>query len=182
MVLAEAISLIIRQDRLLDAWHNDWDAFVRLVPNETLCWDTEIVRVGFMTPRGVEEYVHELEAYGLIYRDELGTARDMVVVDQQRGLCMRCEWIECGHFYLRDDKTERVTACALKGSAVSELFTPKSWTFENSLSHSFGWVPTGKKDRSLTFLRRKEGMNVYRNALTGREVFIAEPEGAEKDC
>jgi hypothetical protein len=93
-LLVEAISVIIRVDRLLDVWQNDWDAFVRSVRNQTLCADTEIARVGFITSRDVKDYLHKLETRGLIYGDELGTARDMVVVDQQHGPCMRCEWIE----------------------------------------------------------------------------------------
>jgi hypothetical protein len=182
VVLVEAISVIIRVDRLLDVWQNDWDAFVRSVPNQTLCADTEIARVGFMNPRGAQDYLRELEARGLIYGDELGAARDMVVVDQQSGPCLQCEWIECGHIFLGGDKTQRITACRLKGGVSDQLAIPEGWTFENSLSCSFSFVPTGKKGRSMTFLRREEGLNVYRNALTGREAYIAEPDGADKDC
>lgn len=64
-VLIEAISVVIRADRLLDVYPGGWDAFRNDVPNATMCADNELVRVGFMTPQDVEDYVGKLSDIGL---------------------------------------------------------------------------------------------------------------------
>ena len=88
-VLVEASSLVIRADRLRA--HITWDAFMTMVPNSTLRADDELVRVGFMHPDDVRSFVERLEATGLRYLEE-GVSVDMVVVDQQRGPMVRCDW------------------------------------------------------------------------------------------
>jgi hypothetical protein len=50
-VLIEAISVVIRADTLLKKFPGGWGAFKLIVPNQTLCADNEIVRVGFMAPQ-----------------------------------------------------------------------------------------------------------------------------------
>lgn len=85
-VLAEAISVVVRADRLLAVYPGGWDAFVGSVPNETLCADDELVRVGFMVPDDVRAYVAELERQGLIYLRG-GEAQDLehILIGRNRG-------------------------------------------------------------------------------------------------
>jgi hypothetical protein len=170
-VLIEAISVVIRADALLAAYGGDWDAFKDTVPNETVCADGELVRVGFMSPADVEAYVTQLRGVGLTYLDD-GSAKDLVVVDQMRGPTVPCEWIEFGHVNLDNDPRIRVAACRLNGSAQSVLVRPEGWRFSGSLSESFGFVPTEHVDKSLTFLRREDGLDIYRNEVTGKEVYV----------
>jgi hypothetical protein len=170
-VLAEGISVVIRRDRLVAAFRNDWEAFKGFVPNSTLCADNELARVGFMVPADVKEFVDRLAARGLIYVAD-GVAQDLVVVDQLRGPTVRCKWIEFGQIDLGGDPNKRVAACRLRGSTQSVVVTPEGWIFEQSLSSSFGFVPNPYLEKSLTFLRHENGMDVYRNELTGKEVFI----------
>jgi hypothetical protein len=170
-VLVEAISVVIRCDRLLIAFDNDWDAFKDTVPNGTLCADNEVARVGFMSPTDVENYVSRLAKHGLRYIVD-GTAKDLIVVDQQRGPAARCDWIEFGHINLDRESKKRVSACRLRGSTESVVVTPEGWTFEESLSASFGFVPNSQIEKSLTFDRHQDGLDVYHNRLTGKEVFI----------
>jgi hypothetical protein len=92
-------------------------------------------------------------------------------------MLVSCDWIEFGHVSLDGDPHKRVAACRLKGSTVKQVVCPEGWTFEQSLSPTLAFIPAGKLHRSLEFLRRDNGRNVYRNLLTGKEVFIAEPEG-----
>ena len=170
-VLAEGISVVIRADRLLQLFENDWDAFKAIVPNQTLCADNELVRVGFMVAADVKAFVDGLAAHGLIYVAE-GAAQDLAVVDQMRGPLVRCDWIEFGQIELDGDPKQRVAACRLVGSTQSVVITPEGWSFEKSLSSSFGFVPNEQDGKSLTFLRHQDGMDVYHNRLTGKEVFI----------
>ncbi len=177
-VLVEAISVVIRADALLPAFDDDWEAFQRTVPNSTLCADGELVRVGFMAPDDAEGYVKQMERRGLVY-SEGGAAKHLVVVEQQRGPLVRCDWVEFGHIDLDGDPKRRVAACRLTGSKVTRVVTPDGWTFEESLSATFGFVPTGQVEKSLTFLRHERGMDIYRNELTGKEVYIGRSRAAE---
>ena len=170
-VLIEGISVVIRGDRLLAAFNNNWDAFKEIVPNKTLCADNELIRVGFMVPPDVKDFNKRLAGHGLIYLAD-GVAQDLVVVDQMRGPLARCTWVEFGHINLDGDPKQRVAACRLVGSTQSVVITPPGWTLGGSLSSSFSFVPTGQSEKSLVFLRHQEGMEVYRNRLTGKEVFI----------
>jgi hypothetical protein len=177
-VLAEAISVVIRCDRLLPVFDNDWNAFKAIVPNQTLCLDNELVRVGFMSPVDVEGFVDILRGRGLTYLVD-GVAKDLVVVDQLRGPHARCDWIEFGRIRLDGDPNKKVAACRLEGSIQSVVIMPEGWTFEQSLSASFGFVPNEHVDKSLRFVRQEGGFDIYQNALTGREVFIGRT-GLEK--
>jgi hypothetical protein len=170
-VLAEGISVVIRCDRLLAAFGNDWEAFKAFVPNGRLCAEDELARVGFMSPADVKAFVDRLAARGLTYIAN-GVAQDLVVVDQLRGPMVRCDWIHFGQISLDGDPKKRVAACRLNGSTQSVVVTPEGWTFEQSLSSSFGFVPDEHLKKSLTFVRHQDGMEVYRNRLTGKEVFI----------
>lgn len=170
-VLVEAISVVIRCDRLLAAFDQDWESFKALVPNKTLCADNELVRVGFMAPADAKQFVHDLAERGLTYLAD-GKALDLVVVDQQRGPMARCDWIEFGHVNLDRDPKERVAACQLSGGTQKVVVTPEGWKFEDSLSASFGYVPDPHLDKSLTFLRHEGGLDVYWNKLTGNKVFV----------
>src|ERR1700684_3709117 len=94
-VLVEAISVVVRADAIAERLDGGWEAFVSLVPNQTLCEDGELARVGFMHPDDTKAFVGSLGAKGLIYI-EGGKAMDLVVVDQQRGPLASADWIEFG--------------------------------------------------------------------------------------
>ncbi len=73
---------------------------------------------------------------------------------------------------LEDDPERRVLAVRLKGSRQQLVYTPDEWTFERSLSRSFGFAPEEHVDRSLTFVRHENGLDVYLNAVTSTEVCV----------
>ena len=169
-VLIEAISVVVRADALLRAF-GDWRLFKAQVPNDTLCADGELARVGFMTPEDVEAYVKLLTGAGLVFAEN-GHAKDIVVVDQQRGPTSPCTWIEFGHVSLDRDPAKKVAACRFKGSTSMQIVRPEGWQYEGSLSASFGFVPSGAENKSLEFLGRENGLDVYLNKLTGKKVYI----------
>lgn len=169
-VLVEAITLVIRSDALLAAF-DDWQAFKQTVPNATLCADGELVRIGFMTPEDARHRVQALESRGLRYI-EGGQAKDMVVVDQLRGPLVMCDWIEFGRIALDDAGKQQVAACRLAGSRSNTLMKPDGWTYQDSLSRSYGFSSRQSGKDGLRFLRHESGLDVYWNELTGREVFV----------
>ncbi|MEX2375437.1 MAG: hypothetical protein WD942_07600 [Dehalococcoidia bacterium] len=169
-VLVEAISLVIRSDALL-ATFDDWHAFKQTVPNATLCADGELVRIGFMTAEDVQHSVQALESRGLRYI-EAGEARDMVVVDQFRGPVGKCDWVEFGRIALDNAGKQQVAACRLAGSRSNTLMKPDGWTYQESLSRSYGFSSRQSGKDGLRFLRHESGIDVYWNELTGKEVFV----------
>ncbi len=92
-----------------------------------------------------------------------------MVVDQQRGLAAPCDWAEFGHV---DKDNNSIAACRAVDGLNSPLLMPDGWVYEVSLSQTFGFAPTEHIDKSLKFLRHEDGLDVYYNALTGKEVFV----------
>jgi hypothetical protein len=163
-VLVEGISVLVREDRIRKAFENDWEAFTATVPNNTLCADGELVRVGFMHPDDVQAYVAQLKNYGLSHLIE-GAAADIVVADQQRGLLSACEWAVFGHVNLMNDPVRRVAACMLSESESKQIVTPDDWTFESSLTRSFGFVPSGA-GHTMTLIRDEDGLQTWETPLS----------------
>ena len=170
-VLIEAISVVIRRDALRRTLGSNWERFKLTVPNETMCADDELVRIGFMTPQDVEHYVKFLQAESLSHSQEHGVTT-FVVVDQMRGPLTQCDWIEFGHVSLDGDAKKRVAACRLKGSTSNTVIMPDGWKFETSLSASYGFVPSAATEKALKFLRNENGLDVYRSELSGKEVYV----------
>lgn len=163
--------MVIRSSAIEDKFRGGEEAFLRTVPNDTLCSDTELFRVGFMTPADVGVYIEMLVENGLVHVEN-GEALDLVVVDQMRGFTTPCSWAEAGRIPMNNEKTQVITACRLKGSTIEVLMHPDGWKYEESLSCSYGFVPSEHVDRSLVFLRSDKSMDVYMNTLTGEEVYV----------
>lgn len=148
-VLVEAISVIVRRDAINKRFTGGWRGFLNTVPNNTLCADDDLARVGFMSPPDVEEFVRHLERAGLVFTSN-GKALDIAVVDQMRGPTVPAEWLEFAHLALSGNGGQ-VAACWLfegpriaAGTHMSakggSLATPEGWTYEDSLSANFKFV------------------------------------------
>ena len=179
-VLVEAISVIVRRDAIDAKYPGGWEAFVEDTPNATLCYDDEIARVGFMAPSDIGTFVNHLERHGLRSLED-GKAVDLAVADQQQGLATECDWLEFGRIELGD--SGKVSACWLfegprmgyglhmPGTSM-QIATPPGWQFEGSLSQKFGFVPSGQENKRLEFLRNQNGVDVFIDLTTGKEVYV----------
>lgn len=178
-VLVEGISVIIPIEHLQKSYPGGLSAFEKNAPNKTLCSDGEIVRIGFMAPPDVQAFVLSLERYGLRYLDGQ-RAVDIAVVDQQRGPMSDCEWLKFMKYPVQDQTTTaHVSACRLKDGKAEGFAVPRGWAYENSLSKSFGFTLTEHAHKGMTFLYRKDGMDVFYDELAEAEVFIARPDLSE---
>jgi hypothetical protein len=171
-VLIEAISVVVKRASIEAKYPGGFEAFVRNAPNRTLCADTAVVRLGFMTPADVEAFVKSLQQHGLTYIAG-GKAQDLIVVDQQRGFLVPCDWADFGHVTLEGDAKRRVSACRPKDAWNDPLVPPWNWAYEGSLSQQHDYVPTGEIDKKLKFLRREAGIDVYEETATGKEVYVS---------
>jgi hypothetical protein len=169
-VLVEGISVVVLRDAIDRSHPGGWSAFVTSVPNSTLCADDRLARVGFMASSDAERYVETLREAGLVFLAE-GKAADIVVIDQQRGPTVLCDWIEFGHVAVSG---QSVAACRCVGSEVNTLATPPGWAFEGSLSQRFHFVAADELERKMRFLRRENGLEVWLNLETGKEIYIAQ--------
>lgn len=175
-VLIEAISVVVRADRILSKFPGSWEAFKRIVPNKTLCSDNELVRVGFMTPDDTRAFVGVLVNHGLTYVED-SRAADLVVVDQRQGFIVPCDWAEFGHIHWQGNPSTPVAACRLVESKESSLFTPDGWEYPNSLSSRHEFVESNQVQDRLEFVRQENGVDVYRDLETGKEVYVGRTSG-----
>lgn len=173
-VLVEGISVVIRTDRLLQGFQDDWAAFRDIVPNDTLCADGELVRVGFMHPDDVRSFVVELQHRGLQHLVD-GHAIDCVVADQLSGLTSPCDWVEYGKIDWAGDPNKKVSACRLKGSTSKQIVTPDGWDYDRSLSSSFCFVSS----EAETGMRLEEddgkGLQTWRSPLSEKPQYLGRP-------
>ena len=170
-VLIEATSIVTRSDSIQSKFNGGWDAFKACVPNQTMCADGEIARIGFMTPADVESFVKKLERSGLVYLTG-GEAIDIAVADQMRGLVTTCQWLEFGRVNMGGNPKQRVAACRFVGSKSMEVVTPPGWVYEGSLSHTYGFVPSEHLAKSMKYLRHENGVDVYLNTVTLEEMYV----------
>lgn len=167
-VLIEAISVVVKMSALCERYPGGWEAFRDNSPNQTLCADGQLARVGFMTPDDVEAFIEELESDGLVYLLD-GDSQDIVVADQQRGFDAPCSWAECGDIEINGNS---IKACQAVEDDSHQLMYPDGWQFEGSLSQTYIFAPSEEVDKSLKFLRNEDGLDVYLNMMTGKEVFL----------
>ncbi len=176
-VLIEGISLIIKLEVIQIQYPGGWEQFKTDVPNQTLCCDSEIARVGFMSPEFIEKYVHFLESKGLVFQRD-GKTIDMAVVDQQRGFTISCDWAEFGHINWEGDPDKRISACIMKNTKEKRVFTPDGWVFENSLSHNYTFCENDKFVKKFEFIGTDDSVAVYRERETGKKFYM----GTTGDC
>jgi hypothetical protein len=147
-VLVEGISVLVREDAINNKMDGGMARFKMLIPNQTFCHDGEVVRIGFMEPSPLLEFVEQLEEFGLTYLDN-GKPVDMIVVDQQRGPMVECEWIEFSHLGIDGGKVgaawlwdEPRKGWGTHMKMDMTIAMPAGWHFKDSLSDKFEFVPT----------------------------------------
>jgi hypothetical protein len=186
-VLVEAISVVFRLDAVRSKWNGGWDAFVELVPNNTLCYDDYLARVGFMDPDRVRSYIGLAARSGLTPLED-DQFKDLAVVDQVSGPTALCKWLEFGRLPFGDSGAE-VSACwfmpisrrdlpglHIPDTETGHIAVPHGWTIDHSPSMHF--VPNESVQDELTFLRYEDGLAVFRREASGQEVFFAGGESA----
>ncbi len=179
-VLVEALSVIVRRDAITKHVAGGWKKFVEIVPNNTLCFDDELARVGFMSPASVDEFVTKLESLGLRHFSD-GYAMEMAVVDQLTGPLSNVTWLEFAPFPLGAGK--QVTSCWLfdeprRGAGIHmkglhmDLAVPPGWKYEGSISANHVFVRSEDIEGRLKFLRHGDGEDVFEDLETGKEISV----------
>lgn len=171
-VLIEAVSVIFRKGIIEENFPGGWRAFLAEAPNRTLFSDGDIGCIGFMDPDDVRRYVFYLESFGLDF-DIGGQTKDIAVVDQIRGFTIPSRWLDFGEI---DKDGNAVKACWLASSEPGFIFARRGWQYEGSLSQRSGFVSTEEVDKKVRFLRNENGLDVYLELETGKELYLGRPE------
>lgn len=170
-ILIEAISVVIKAKVLLEKYPGGWEKFKENIPNQTLCADGELVRVGFMDPDDIEDYIRSLEALGLVFLKN-DVPQDIIVVDQQRGPTKDCPWIEFGKIDLDSDTHKQVSACRLVGSELQQIVMPENWHYEDSLSAKYTFISSEDVNRRMIRFKKEESVETHFDLKTGKTVYI----------
>ena len=171
-VLVEGICVVLKCASIQQAHAGGARQWSSEVPNRSLCSDGEVASIRFMNPDDVRQYVELLETRGLKRLDSNNRAADMVVTDQMRGFLAPCDWAEFGTTHWTNDERCPISVCRLTNSAVSKVFVPAGWKFEESLSASYRFFEGGQLPDSVKFVRSEPGLDVYRDETTGQELFV----------
>ena len=166
-VLIEALNVIVRRALLEHRFPGGTAGFQELVPNQTFCSDEHLVRVGFMDPASVGEFVATLERYGLQLFDG-STFTDIAVVDQLRGPTAPTPWLTMGQV------AQGPAFAYLTGTSFGALQTPEAWTLASSLSNEQDiFTPLQDVEDQFEHLEFSDGVHRVRHRPTGQIRFIA---------
>lgn len=168
-VICESLSVIIRIDRIKDEF-GSIENFISSVPiNQTFCHDKDLIRVGFMTPDYIRDFIDQLAIHGLKFLDN-GSAVDVVVVDMMRGPTTPCQWVECQKLHLGNNRF--VTAAKLVGSDEEQLFTPLDWSYDQYAMFEAGYLSVDEANENLELIETKDGIDICQHRKTGGFYYI----------
>lgn len=174
-VLIEALSVVIRVDRLQAKFPGGWLGFQLQAMHPSFCADGELVRLGFMHPDDVSNLVGDLEGAGLRYvvEDAAGRrAEDLAVVDQNTGPTVAADWLEFSHVDFAPDGSQPVATARLRDGNETKTVFPPGWRWEGSMSQTSEFVPTAKADDLVEFVRTEGPLDVYRDKATGELRYV----------
>ena len=175
-VLAEALSVIVLCSSIEKKVRGGWSTFMAIVPNNTLCTDQEIARVGFMTAYDVHVFIGELEKLGLIYLENEVSVDDCVF-DQFTGPWATVMWLMGGPATY-DEVGGEITICALDKAgqfvlpAFYELALPANWKYAQSMSSIRTNLSVDEFSERMKYIRTDNGMEVYLDDVDKTEVYI----------
>ena len=148
-VLCEAISIIVRRDSIDKFFLGGWEGFLKVIPNSSMCTDGELVRIGFLDPKNIQQFMNEMLDGGLQFRpamdstDGIRSIDDIAVVDQMKGLTVPCDWIELARLPIGESKIEVLMCWLFEGERIASgihmnsesmnLHTPEGWTPEKAI-------------------------------------------------
>lgn len=171
-VLIEALNVVVRLNTIRAKFIGGLEAFSENVPNKSLCMDSKLARVGFMSPADVNVFIAYLERSGLIFISN-GKAKDIVVVDQSKGPTVACDWIRIITVKYHDHEC---LACKLKSEPDNAL----------SLQVPIGWEPGESKlffvdneemKNRMVYLGKDGNVECYFDLNTGKDLYVGRTSG-----
>lgn len=172
-ILIEGISVVIRCRSIVEKASGGVAEFMKAMPNKTLWSDGELACVHFMTPHDTKIYVDFLIGQGLVYRDAGGMPVDLVIIDQNRGPMVPCDWVDFGHTDWDKNPRQRVAVCCLRPTKNPVLVAPEGWNYAESLTANGRFVAGDEIPPNLEFVQHEAGVDVLRDRETGQKFFVS---------
>lgn len=154
-VLVEGTSVIVRIDAIHRRLRGGWRTFLSMVPNQTLCCDMELARVGFMGDEEAKQFAQKLEHHGLEFVRE-GHAIDIALACHARKLLTPCDWLTL-HDVKLTSTGSRVLAGSLKGTEIRQVAVPEGWKYRDSLSQICYLLPPASPEEPDPQFHRVHG-------------------------
>lgn len=170
-VLVEGLSVVIRCEAIVKSFFGGQHAFIESLPNKTLCSDGELASISFMVPRDVKTYVDYLTKCGLVFK-EADKAVDLVVVDQQSGMTIDCDWAEIGESDWDGNPDQTIRVCCARPTKIDRIFVPEGWEYKKSLTANGKYVEGSQLPENLEFVRSENGVDVLVDKNTGQEFYV----------
>ncbi|MDD9947043.1 MAG: hypothetical protein OXU20_38730 [Myxococcales bacterium] len=134
-VLIEGVCLLLRCDAVERHYPGGVPALAAACTAEAVCADDDLMSLTFDDFDAAEEYLAELEQYGLRHLVD-GMAGDAVLADPHIGPVSPCAWAEYSQAVVSADPQQRVAVCTMPGSEVATLCVPVGWRIAGSRSES----------------------------------------------
>ena len=170
-VLIEALSVVIRCEAIVKKFLGGANAFMAALPNNSLCSDGELACVNFMVPADVQAYVEYLTDKGLTFKRS-DKAIDIVVVDQQRGVTIACDWVDFGETDWNSNPDQPISVCCAKPTKLSNVVVPEGWNYEKSLSANYKYFDGEQIPEDLKLVRNANGIDTLLDEKTGQEFYV----------
>jgi hypothetical protein len=159
-VVIEGFVVIVRNTTLEIEYPGGTSGFAEDCPNNTYCTDDVLSRVGFMRKEDALEFLTELGSRRLKSTRTEGPM-DAVVVSQWHGLLKPCDWLEIGSY-------KGIPIAWARNFEPTTIVAPPGWSPDRQL-----FFLTNEEARErLEFLRTENNIDVYRDKLTGKELYV----------
>ncbi len=173
-VLVEAISVIVKQSSIELRFPGGMKNFLEQVPNSTYCNDGKLVRVGFMTPQDVKDFIGNLEVCGLVYLQN-GRPLDLVVIDEVRGPTVDCDWKKVSRVQVEDGSI--VVARMSDDERPVEVALPTGW----KLSERLTFVHPEELGKRFVPISDDSGLSTFIDTKTGKRMYSGSPTQETRD-
>lgn len=159
-VLIVAFNVVVKLITVEEKYPGGAKQYAADCPNLTYCQDEHLTRIGFMSLDDAEAF-----AYKLRQTHKFAT-EDIAFVDHGTGILAPRDWLEYS------PQQDGAPACWLKGIEPGQLVVPKGWKEEwtRDLAKVCS-APVNDLD-GLEFLRHEDGIDVYRDKVTGQLRYV----------
>lgn len=195
-VLAEAISVIIKDASIHSRFIGGMKYFLETLPNATHCTDDQVHRVGFMVPDDAQAYIRFLTQNGLVYLLD-GRFVDFGVADMMYGPWAPSDWLGFARqpFFAQmteyDHAGEEFSICWLldlnhpKGITLNSngefpIMTPEDWTPDTAL-YTSNFIPAEKIDDRLTEAEQNDGITSFWDSELQKLINVGNSQIADND-
>lgn len=158
-VPVECYTVFIRNQAVEAKLGGGIEALAALAPNATFCTDGEIARSSFMHAADADNYLRELEHYGL------RPGEDIVCVHVIETDKADCDWLAFGSY-------ENAVIAALVGTQLQKIVAPHGWdpTADSTINH---WDREAFAEQFEFVEQAEDGVETYRNRETGELIYSA---------